>query len=149
MFTFKDFLAEVKLQRDDPDFDDYYDDRMRDEQNTADAPYAVGWSGQSWEWYGDLENPGKGSGRYKMKGDGGQFVAINVPDFETAQQIENKLEDDYKQHKFYDESVYSKYGEDGYGVDWHGAFIIPMKDVRDSWRFKYDKPKDYSQEQAA
>ena len=111
----------------------------------GDAPYAVGWSGQSHEWYGDLENPGEeGKGRYKPKGDGGRIVAINVPDYATAQKIEKKLDDSYNAGKFIDgNSVHGGMG-DGYYVDYHSAWIRPMHEMDDEmWRLKYDKPKDF------
>lgn len=136
-------LMELKLHRDDPEFDEYYDDRLEKEQDLKDAPYAVGWSAQSHEWYGD-GNPEGGDGRYKPKGDGGSFVAINVPDFATAQKIANKLDKDYENHKFHDQSVYGHRGHDHYYNDWHGSFIMSMSKVEDAWRFKHDKPKDYS-----
>ena len=111
----------------------------------GDAPYAVGWSGQSHEWYGELESPGEeGKGRYKPKGDGGRIVAINVPDYATAQKIEKKLDDSYNAGKFIDgNSVHGGMG-DGYYVDYHSAWIRPMHEMDDEmWRLEYDKPKDF------
>lgn len=111
----------------------------------GDAPYAVGWSGQSHEWYGELESPGEeGKGRYKPKGDGGRIVAINVPDYATAQKIEKKLDDSYNAGKFIDgNSVHGGIG-DGYYVDYHSAWIRPMHEMDDEmWRLEYDKPKDF------
>ena len=111
----------------------------------GDAPYAVGWSGQSHEWYGELESPGEvGKGRYKPKGDGGRIVAINVPDYATAQKIEKKLDDSYNAGKFIDgNSVHGGIG-DGYYVDYQSAWIRPMHEMDDEmWRLEYDKPKDF------
>lgn len=143
--TFKEFLSEVAVRKTDPDMDEYYADqddadrgRREQEQQVADAPYAVGWSGQSHEWYGDDDMK---RGRYKQKGDGGNIVAINVPSYEMAQKIEAELQQQYENGEL--PFVGGKWGEDHYIVDWHGTYIEPMKNV-ESWRFEYDKPKDYS-----
>lgn len=140
--TFKDFLTEVAVRRDDPDMQDYYSDQDQTSTEQRDAPYAVGWSGQSHEWYGD-EGPESGQGRYKPKGDGGDYVAINVPDYQTATQIQSQLDKSYEENTFHDKSVYGKHGKDWYIVDYDSSYIIPMKDVEE-WQLKYTKAKDYS-----
>ena len=100
-------------------------DKNAEAQTSASAPYYVAWSGQSHEWYGDGE-PSSGNGRYKQKGDGGEVIAINVPDHATAQKIADDLDAKYKNNEFPDTSVYGKWGEDYYLVDYHGAYIAPM-----------------------
>ena len=142
-------INEGPLRRDDPAWDDYSDERTEPDQEMKDAPYYVEWNAQSWEWYGD-DDPSTGRGRYKPKGDGGRVVAINVPDYETAQKIANKLDDDYKAGDFEDKNVYGKQGDSGYVLDYHGSNIRSMSKMDD-----YDKetianahprwaPKDFS-----
>jgi len=142
-------LSEVALRRDDEDWDDYSDERSEPDQETADAPYFVEWDAQSWEWYGD-DDPATGSGRYKPKGGGGRVVAINVPDYETAQKIANKLDDDYNTGDFEDKNVYGKQGKDYYVLDYHGSNIRAMSKM-DEWTERELKhvhprfaPVDYS-----
>jgi len=118
------------------------------------APYFVAWGGQSHEWYGD-DDPSTGHGRYKQKGDGGRVVAVNIPDYETAQKISNALDDKYRAGTFPDKSVYGKWGESGYLVDYSGAYILPMtkmddyfKEVLPSW-IKQGLVKDYGKQEMA
>ena len=136
--TFKEFLVEKRLGRDDPDMMDYdresdYEPGSREaggehEENVriGDAPYFVAWSSQSF----DEEN-------FKPKGDGGRIVAINVPDYETARKIEAKIEEYHAQEKL-----------DGfsYGLDhYHGTYTLSMDQLKgQEWRLKYDRPKDFS-----
>lgn len=144
--TFIEFITEVAVARTDPEMDEYYGDEDAKDQDMRDAPYYVGWSGQSHEWYGDLNTPGKGNGRYKAKGDGGDIVAKNVPTYAQAQEIANKLDQDYEDNKFHDDFVYGKYGEDGYLVDYHGSWINSMSKARgyDKERLQDPHIKDYS-----
>jgi hypothetical protein len=142
-------IMEVAVRRDDPEMDDYNDERVEKEQDTKDAPYYVEWNAQSWEWYGDGA-PNEGQGRYKPKGDGGRIVAINVPTFAQAQKIADQLDLDYENGKFEDENVYGKQGKSGYVLDYHGSNIRSMsrmddfdketiKNAHPRWR-----PTDYS-----
>ena len=142
-------LTEVALRRDDEDWGDYSDERTEPDQEMADAPYYVEWDAQSWEWYGD-DDPATGSGRYKPKGGGGRVVAINVPNYQAAQKIANKLDDDYNTGDFEDKNVYNKQGEDYYVLDYHGSNIRSMSKM-DEWterELKHVhanfKPVDYS-----
>jgi len=123
-------IMEVAVRRDDPEMDDYNDDRAAVDQDMKAAPYYVAWSAQSWEWYGD-DDPSSGSGRYKPKGDGGRIVAINVPTFSKAQQIADKLDSEYDSGEFEDKNVYGKQGEDGYVLDYHGSNIRSMSRMDD------------------
>jgi len=122
----------------------------------SDAPYIVGWSGQSHEWYGDLENPGGPDGRYKPKGDGGRIVAYNITDYEAAKKIADSLDQAYKDGNFDriqpHSNVYNKMGS-GYMVDYQGAWVKSMNKMSDYDRedLEYAKkkhpssrPKDYS-----
>jgi hypothetical protein len=121
----------------------------REFSNNAQAPYYVGWSGQSHEWYGDGP-PSQGEGRYKQKGDGGKVVAINVPDYATAKSIADKLDSEYHAKNFSDDSVYNQWGEDYYLVDYHGAYVQSMskmdgyhKEVVPEW-VRRGQTKDYA-----
>jgi len=130
-------LLENKVDRNDPEMDEYYD------KSTSDGPYYVGWSAQSYEWYGDGDPSSQG--RYKPKGDGGQIVAINVPTYEQAQKIADDVERKYNQGTL-DPALEAKHGEAHYLLEWHGTFIKPMSKISDWERgsIKYDKPKDFS-----
>lgn len=138
-------LTERGIRKTDPEMDDYYDDQEQAEANVAGAPYAVGWSGQYWEWYGDGD-PDQGNGRYKPKGDGGDIVAINVPSYEMAQKIANDLEE-----KLASEDTGERGKSWGY-VDRADVYIKSMNDMdeydRDhlasTMRYEKDKVKDYS-----
>lgn len=129
--TFIQFLTEGPIRKTDPEMDDYYDDVEDIDSGAGDAPYAVGWSAQYLEWYGDGD-PEEGRGRYKPKGDGGDPIAINVPSYEQAQRIAQQLEDKLAQKDM---------GE--YGKDWgvyQGAdvWIRPMSEL-DSYERDYIK----------
>lgn len=162
-------LIEARLQRNSPEFDAYHDERgeqartdfqkkrmERERQHKAELAsrglipdtYYVRWFGQSHEWYGD-GSPKDGNGRYKQKGDGGAIVAINVPTEEQAEQLASQLDEAYANKQFPDDSVYSKWGEDMYLVDYYGASVYETnkadEEVLES--IKYDKPKDYSKGQ--
>lgn len=114
-------------------------DTWRGERLSPQGPYAVGWSAQSHEWYGN-EGPETKQGRYKPKGDGGEIVAINVPDLQTAKLIANRLDQSYDSDQFYDKSVYARHGKDWYINQYHGAWIKPMRDVEE-YQLKY-LPRD-------
>lgn len=156
--TFKEFLIEQSISRGDPAMDDYYaptdfqpgsreeSDELDQQNAIGDAPYFVGWSGQSHEWYGDDDMK---NGRYKPKGDGGRIVYTNVPTYEEAQKLADELDSKYHDGKFEDQFVYGKDG-DGYMVDYHGAYVRSMSEM-DDWdreSLKYHKPKDMGGEQA-
>jgi len=126
----KQKLAEVALRRDDPDWDDFDDEQEEVSRGMKDAPYYIEWNAQSWEWYGD-DSPESGSGRYKPKGDGGRVVAINVPTFDKAQEIADKLDASYDDGNFEDKNVYGNRGEDGYVLDYHGSNIRSMSRMDD------------------
>lgn len=131
--SFKEFLLkEARVGLNDPAMDDMFDDQGEPTPAALgrEGPYAVGWSAQSHEWYGD-EAPASGRGRYKPKFDGGEIVAINVPDRATADKIGRELEASYEDGSFYDKSVYAKWGKDWYVNQWHGVWIRPMNKVED------------------
>lgn len=138
-------LTERNIRKNDPAMDDYYDDKETEEANVKDAPYAVGWSGQYHEWYGD-EGPESGKGRYKPKGDGGDFVAINVPTYAMAEKIAQKLQDDLKGEDM------GEWGKSWGVVDFADVWVIPMSELdeydRDrlasTMRYESNKIKDYS-----
>lgn len=146
---FGESLDEVAVRRDDEAMLDYEDEGKPETSVAGDAPYYVAWYAQSWEWYGD-DDPAKGQGRYKPKGDGGRIVAINVPTYDQAQKIADKLEQDYNEGKFEDKNVYSKHGEDYYILDWHGVDIRPMSKMDEFEKEELNyvhpnfKPVDYS-----
>lgn len=123
-------IMEVAVARNDPEMDEYNDEREEKQQDIQDAPYYVAWNAQSWEWYGD-DDPSTGKGRYKPKGDGGRIVAINVPTFAKAQKISDQLDLDYENGDFEDKNVYGKQGDAGYVLDYHGTVIRPMARMDD------------------
>ena len=126
----------------DPEMDDYFDVEDEKQKDMASAPYYVSWHRQSWEWYG---NEDTGQGRFKPKGDGGAIVAINVPSYDEAQKIANKLDSDYEENKFYDDSVYAE-KDDYYQVQYQGSNIGSMKDLEKWYLETYSdrNTKDYS-----
>lgn len=143
--TFIEYLTEVRVQRNDPVLDDYYDQQEGGEdRNTREGPYAVGWSGQYLEWYGD-KGPQSGEGRYKPKGDGGRIVAINVPSHTQAEDIRQTLDDQYEDGQLDDPAVYNEYGKDGAVTQYHGAYVRPMSELKDYELELYARrAKDYS-----
>ncbi len=96
--------------------------------NQHQAPYAVGWSAQSHEWYGD-EGPESKEGRYKPKGDGGEIVAINVPTYEKAVEIQKDIELAAKSGQI--KGLNAKWGKDWSLLDWHGSWIKSMKEIEE------------------
>lgn len=142
-----DHLTEAAVRRNDPAMDDYYDTDppAKPQQPMAEGPYAVGWSAQSHEWYGDGP-PASGDGRYKPKGDGGRWVAINVPSYQVAKQLADHLDAAYEAKQFPNESVYAKHGRDWYVLEYYGAHVIPMSKMSeyDLESARDDKAKDYA-----
>jgi hypothetical protein len=139
-------LLEVRIHPNDPAMADLWQRGVGASTPQREGPYAVGWSAQSFEWYGD-EGPESGEGRYKPKGDGGEIVAINIPTYDTAQQVANKLDKDYEAKQFYDKSVYGKHGKDWYINDYHGSWIKPMSRLDDYERETLSsRVKDFSKQ---
>lgn len=144
------YVNEVALRRDDDEMLDYEDDGKPETSVAGDAPYYVAWYAQSWEWYGDGD-PADGKGRYKPKGDGGRIVAINVPTYDQAVKIADKLEQDYNEGNFEDKNVYGKQGDSGYVLDYHGTGIRSMskmdefdKEQLERYTHPNHMPKDFS-----
>jgi hypothetical protein len=92
--------------------------------------YVVGWTSQSYEWYGD-DDPLSNQGRYKPKGDGGEIVAVNLPTLEKAHEIARELDAAYEEGRFYDLSVYATPGRDWYVNKYHGAFVMRASELYD------------------
>jgi hypothetical protein len=148
--SFIEYLTEVAVHRDDPEMAEYYGNEDEAHEELEKAPYAVGWEGQYMEWYSNDggSGPETGEGRWKMKGDGGEIVATNVPTYELAQKIEDQLNDSYNRGDFYDPFVQNyELREDEHSwalTEFHGTFIVPMSQVT-----KLDKiskqVKDYSE----
>lgn len=148
--SFKEYLKEVTLSRQEVahEVGDSTSDDL-EYPNESDAPYAVYWTGQSYEWYGDDDMK---QGRYKPKGDGGEIVAINVPTHKQAEHIKKNLDMEYRRGTFYNKNVYNTKGEDMYVIDDFSSEIIPMRDMDplDMEQMKYQmkyRPnsiKDYS-----
>lgn len=142
-------IMEVAVARNDPEMQDYDDERGAQEQDRKDAPYYVAWYAQSWEWYGDGA-PEDGQGRYKPKGNGGRIVAININSYDKAVEIANKLDASYEDGTFEDKNVYGKQGVDGYVLDYQDADVRSMSKMDDYDRetianiHSNFKPVDYS-----
>jgi hypothetical protein len=146
-------IYEARLRHDDPEMQEYHQERhdnrrareVEKEQHAA-APYAVGWSAQSLEWYGS-DDPSTGQGRYKSKGDGGRVVAINVPSYQEAESIEKSI-DNKEREGTLDPHLGSKHGDDHYILHYHGPWIKSMNELDDydKIHLKYDNPEDYSQQ---
>jgi hypothetical protein len=131
-------LNELKLPLNSPEMDDLKgDDAVHDDIATAAGPYGVGWSSQSHEWYGDENGPESHDGRYKQKGDGGELVVINVPEYAMAKVIADELDTSYESNEFYDKSVYAQIGKDWYVNDYHGSWIKPMKQLEADGELEY------------
>lgn len=143
-------VLEVKVRPGDPAMDnvDFHTDKNWRERYgdlpKREGPYAVGWSAQSLEWYGD-EEPAKKRGRYKPKGDGGEITAINVPSYSTAKQLADKLDRDFDNGQFYDKGVYAKYGKDWYVLQYDSAYVKPMSEVEE-WDSISRNVKDFSKQ---
>lgn len=145
-------IYEARLKHSDPEMEEYHDERHNarqsremEKERMAGAPYAVGWDAQSLEWYGD-DHPGSGRGRYKPKGDGGRVVAINIPSYQEAAQVEREIEEKYRNGNL-DPAIEARYGDDHYILHYHGPWIKPMSelDEYDKINIKHDAPEDYSQ----
>ena len=124
---------EIESQMDDMAATDDIDDPM------GGGPYAVVWHGQAHEWYGD-DVPSSGVGRYKPKGDAGNILAINIPDYAEAEKVLSRVE-----HLAQDQG---KWGEDDGVVHSDGAEIISMKELGEHfWGYKegsyYSQPEDH------
>lgn len=140
-------ILEVRVSLNDPEMDDVGDRNAQErygDVSSRGAPYAVGWSAQALEWYGD-DDPAEGKGRYKPKGDGGKVVAINVPNYETAQRLADKLDADYQADHFYDKNVYGHMGKDYYILQYHGAWVRPMSELDETDHISHDV-KDYGKQ---
>lgn len=145
-------VYEARLRHDDPEMKAYHDEqhdnrklREIEKEHLAGAPYAVGWSGQYMEWYGD-DDPSVGKGRYKSKGDGGKMVAINVPTYQQAEQIEKEIENRYRNGTLHPH-IDGKRGEDHALIHYQGPYIKSMNDLDQYEKIdmKHDQPEDYSQ----
>lgn len=145
--TFSKFLAEVALRTNDPAMQDYYDDQENPLEEPDPKGYAVGWEGQGFEWRGadNDAHPRTGNGRYKYYGTG-RIVAINIPTHAKAQQIAEELDSSYREGNFDDPSVYRTYGKDYDVVDYYGAYVKEMKELREyDFEVLIDhRTKDYS-----
>lgn len=101
--------------------------QLLETKSNVDQPlFAVGWTGQYLEWYGDDQMD---KGQYKQKGEGGDFVAINVPQ-DDAKEIVHKLDDAYDQNMFHEKMVYHKMGEHQGVIHYNGAYIVPMNELK-------------------
>lgn len=129
-----------------PEMDDYHDEK------TPQETYMVAWSAQSHEWYGQGD-PEDGNGRYKAKGDGGDVIAINVPDEHTA----NKLLDDL--NKRLESENFGEVGKDYYYLSDTDAYVDTMTNYKkrfthggsfDQEYFNYEtkNAKDFSKQSA-
>lgn len=140
-------LYEVAVRKTDPEMDEYYNEKEDEQRRSGDAPYIVGWSGQSLEWYGD-EGPESGRGRYKPKGDGGRIVAINIPTYEMAEKIAKDLE-----AKLANEEM-GEYGKDWYLIQQHDVWLKSMakmdsyekNDLKYYMQYEPKTIKDYSKQ---
>jgi hypothetical protein len=107
--------------------------------DTPEGPYYVGWSGQGHEWYSSVggAGPETGKGRYKQKPDG-SIIARDIKSYAHAKKIADALDKRHAQGKFYDKTVYGKWGKDYYVSDYHGAYVgshpqAKEEDGRDQW----------------
>ncbi|TFH08896.1 MAG: hypothetical protein E4H14_05515 [Candidatus Thorarchaeota archaeon] len=123
-------VFEVRVGYNDPEMAELNRQNFTPTTSTREGPYAVGWSAQSHEWYGD-DDPSTRDGRYKSKGNGGEVIAINIPTYQTAQQLADKLDADYESKRFYDKNVYSHMGKDWYILQYHGAWVRPMSELEE------------------
>lgn len=148
--SFKEYLKEATLSRQEVarEVGDSMSDDKFNYPDESDAPYAVYWTGQSYEWYG---NDNMKRGRYKPKGEGGEIVAINVPTYKQAEYIKKNLDMDYRRGTFYNKNVYNTKGEDMYVIHYHGARIVPMshdfidkEDIEYQMKYRPNSIKDYS-----
>lgn len=137
-------LTELKVT----DFDT--DTEIEDSGQYADewgGPYAVGWTGNYFEWYGEGDPDQGGRGRYKGKGDGGAIVAINIPEYQTAKEMADELDRKYEKGEFEDKFVYNKPGEDYGYTRYQGAWVVSMNELEDSDIDLYgDNAVDYSKQ---
>lgn len=111
--------------------------------DTPEGPYYVGWRGQGHEWYSSTGNDGPetGKGRYKSKIDG-SILARDIKSYAQAKKIADNLDKSHTQGKFYDKTVYGKWGKDWYVSDYHGAYVgshaqAKEEDGPDQWDLEY------------
>jgi len=139
-------------QEDTPSLNDPHMETWKNETAPpiGNAPYAVGWSAQSWEWYGgddgtgDMAGPETGRGRYKPKGDGGEIVAINVPDYNTALAIKKRIDQAAQKAEYRDfEPLKYEHGKHGFLLDDYSSWIEPMSNAENmpkGWSLQYPDP---------
>jgi hypothetical protein len=114
--------------------------------DTPEGPYYVGWKAQSHEWYpaGGDNGPETGKGRYKAKGNGGTILARDIQSYAHAKRIADTLDKRHKEGKFYDKSVYGKWGKDWYVNDYHSAYVgshaqAKENDDEDQWDLEWQE----------
>lgn len=99
------------------------------EQKDYNAPYAVIYTGQQLEWYGNDEMT---EGRYKDKGQGGRILAINIPTKEMAARVKEEMERKlFEPKNLLGTGINGRKGRDWFIVDYEGIFICSMSELGD------------------
>lgn len=91
------------------------------------SPYAVIYTGQALEWYGNEEMT---EGRYKNKGQGGKILAINIPTMEMAIRVTLEMRNRMLEPiNLVGTGIGGKRGKDWYITDYDGVFPCSMNEL--------------------
>jgi hypothetical protein len=122
-------LNEAVIRTTDTEMDDYYD-------TAPEETYVVAWTAQYWEWYGNSD-PQEGDGRYKAKGDGGEVIAINVPDKNTATALLDDL------NKRLESEDFGKAGVDHSYLSGVDAYVDTMTNYKKRFTYGGEFDQEY------
>lgn len=108
--------------------------RYSQENKLSKDLFAVFWTGQLREWYGDDNFK---VGRYKNKGQGGQVLAINIPTFDMAKKVKVEMERKlFEPRNLVYTYIKGKEGRDMFLVDYDGISVTPMVGLFDYFYIK-------------
>jgi len=91
------------------------------------SPYAVIYTGQALEWYGNEEMT---EGRYKNKGQGGKILAINIPTGEMANRVAEEMRVKlFEPKNLVGTGINGRKGKDRYITDFDRVFFCHMNEL--------------------
>ena len=91
------------------------------------SPYAVIYTGQALEWYGNDEMT---EGRYKNKGQGGKILAINIPTMEMAIRVTEEMRKRILEPRNLEGTgINGRKGRDWYITEYDGVFTCSMNEL--------------------
>jgi hypothetical protein len=93
------------------------------------SPYAVIYTGQALEWYGNEEMT---EGRYKNKGQGGKILAINIPTGEMANRVAEEMRVKlFEPRNLVGTGINGKKGRDWFITDFDRVFFCHMNELNE------------------